>query len=52
MNNLSLEIKKKPIKSCICSVGVCGSATWTIGENGERVVNAFETWCWRRIVEE
>ena len=25
--------------------------TWTIGENGDRVVNAFETWCWRRMLK-
>jgi hypothetical protein len=43
MNNLSLEIKKKLIKSCICSVAVGGSQRWTVGENGERVVNGFET---------
>ena len=21
--------------------------TWALGENEERVVNGFETWCWR-----
>jgi hypothetical protein len=46
-NNLSLEEKKKLIKSCIWSVAVCGSETWTLGKNEERVVNAFETWSWR-----
>jgi hypothetical protein len=40
-NDFSLEIKKKVIKSCICSVAVCGSETWTVGENVERVVNGF-----------
>jgi hypothetical protein len=40
-NDLSLEIKKKLTKSCICSVAVCGSETWTVGENVERVVNGF-----------
>jgi hypothetical protein len=48
---LSLEIKKKLIKSCICSVVVCGSETWTVGGSEERVVNAFETWCWGRMLE-
>jgi hypothetical protein len=31
-NNLRLEIKKKLIKSYICSVAVCESEIWTVGE--------------------
>jgi hypothetical protein len=45
-----LEIKKKLIKSCIRTVAVYGSETWTVEENGERVVNGFEMWCWRRML--
>jgi hypothetical protein len=48
LNNLSLELKKKLIKSCIWSVAVCGSETGTVGKNEERVTNGFETRCWRR----
>jgi hypothetical protein len=40
-------MKIKLIKSCIWSVAVCGSETRTVGKNGERVVNVFETWSWR-----
>jgi hypothetical protein len=50
-NNLSLEIEKKLIKSCIWSVALYGSETGTVGKNEERVVNAFETWCWRRTLK-
>ena len=32
-NNLSLEIKKKLIKSCIWCVANYGSETWTVGKN-------------------
>jgi hypothetical protein len=46
-----LEIKKKLIKSCIWSVVVCGSEIWTVGENVERVLNGFETWCWGRMLK-
>jgi hypothetical protein len=35
----------------VCSVAVCGSETWNVGENVERVVNGFETWCWRRMLK-
>jgi hypothetical protein len=42
-------MKKKLIKSCIWSVVVFESETWTLGKNEERVVNAFETWCRRML---
>jgi len=44
-------MKKKLIKSCILSVAVYGSETWTLGKNEERIVNAFETCCWRRMLK-
>jgi len=50
-NNLSLEIVKKLIKSCIWSFSVCGSETWTVGKSDERVVNEFETWCRRGMLK-
>jgi hypothetical protein len=50
-DDLSLEIKKKLIKTCIWGVAIYGSETWTVGENEERIVNVFETWCWRRMLE-
>jgi hypothetical protein len=50
-NNLSFELKNKPIQSCIWSVALYGSETWTVGKNEERVINAFETGCWRRMLK-
>jgi len=44
-------MKKKLIKSCIWSVVLYRLETWALGKNEERVVNAFETWCWRRMLE-
>jgi hypothetical protein len=44
-------MKKTLIKSCICSVALYGSETWTLGKNEEMVTNAFETWCWRRMLK-
>jgi hypothetical protein len=43
--------RKKIIKSCIWSVALYGSETWTLGKNEERVINAFETWSWRRMLK-
>ena len=50
-NNFSLEMKKKLIKSCIWSVALYGSETWTLRKSEEWVVNAVETWCWRRMLK-
>jgi len=44
-------MKKKCTKSYIWSVAVYGSETWTLENNLGRVVNAFETWCWRRMLK-
>jgi len=41
----------KLIKSCNWSVALYGSETWTLGQNEEKVINAFETWSWRRILK-
>jgi len=49
-NKISFEMKKKLIKSRIWSVALYGSETWTLWKNEERIIYAFETWCWRRIL--
>jgi hypothetical protein len=41
----------KLIKRCICSVALYGSETWNLGKNDERVVHAFETRYWRRMLK-
>jgi len=44
-------MKKKLIKSCIWSVALYGSETGTQEKNEERFINAFESWCWRRMLK-
>ena len=44
-------MKRKLMNSCIWSVALYGSETWTLRKNEERVINAFETWCWRRMLK-
>jgi hypothetical protein len=39
------------MKSYIWSVALYGSEAWTLGKHEERVVNAFETWGWRRMLK-
>jgi hypothetical protein len=41
----------KLIQICIWSVAVYGPETRTVGENEEGLVNGFETWCWRRMLQ-
>jgi len=50
-NNLILEVKKKLTKSCIWCFAVYGSETWTLGKHEERIISAFETWSWRRMLK-
>jgi len=46
-----LEIKKETYKICIWSFALYGSETGTVGKNEERVINAFETWSWRGMLQ-
>ena len=36
---------------CIWNVALFRSETGTVGKNEERIINAFETWCWKRILK-
>jgi len=42
---------KKLIKRCIWSVALYGSEKGNLGKNEARIINAFETWCWRRLLK-
>jgi hypothetical protein len=44
-------MKKKLIKSCIWSVALYGSETWTVGKNEEKLIKTFETPFWRRTLK-
>jgi hypothetical protein len=44
-------MKKKFIKSSIWSVALYGSETGTVRKNEQRVINAFETWSWKRMLK-
>ena len=30
---------------------LCGSETRTLGKNEDRIINALEKWCWRRMLK-
>jgi len=50
-NNPSLEREEKLKNSRILGAALCGLEIWTLGKNEKRVVNAFETWRWRRTLK-
>ena len=55
---LTLDKVQKRLCQCTIHVGqalvvlkIYGSEILTLGKNEERVVNTFETSCWRRIIK-
>ena len=48
---VSKDKRQETFKNCIWSVALYGSETWTVGKNEGRVINAFETWCWRGMLK-
>jgi hypothetical protein len=44
-------MEKKLTKRSIWSVTLYRSETWALGKKEERLVNAFETRCWRRMLK-
>ena len=59
MTNLASILKSRditlPTKVCIVQamvfpVAMCGSESWTIKKANRRRIDAFELWCWRRLL--
>ena len=41
---------KEELKSLLISVVMCGCESWTIKKAEHRRIDAFEWWCWRRLL--
>ena len=56
MNNLltnsriSIETRKRAVKTYVWSTLLYGSETWTVSREMERRLDAVEMWCWRRML--
>ena len=59
MTNLDSILKSKDItlltnfhivKALVFPVIMCGCASWTIKKAECQIINAFELWCWRRLL--
>ena len=50
-SNIDLGIRKSFLKAFVWSVALYGSETWTIGAAEKRRIEAFEMWCYRRMMK-
>ena len=48
-SKLDLNLRKKPIKCYIWSMALYGAETWTLRAAGQKYLESFEMWCWRRM---
>uniref|UniRef100_A0A8D9E864 Uncharacterized protein n=1 Tax=Cacopsylla melanoneura TaxID=428564 RepID=A0A8D9E864_9HEMI len=47
--NISIETRKRVLKTYVFSIVSSGSEAWTLNNNFCSRINAFETWCYRRM---
>ena len=50
-SSISLETRKKFLNTYIWSVALNGCETWTLGADDKRRIEAFEMWCYRRMMK-
>ena len=48
--DITLLIKVHIIKAMVFSVALCGCESWTIKKSEHQRIDAFELWCWRRLL--
>ena len=48
--DIVLSTKVHPVKAMILLVVMCGCESWTIKKAECRRIDAFELWCWRRLL--
>lgn len=49
--NIDLKVRKSFLKMFVWSVALYGSETWTISSAEKRRIEAFEMWCYRRMLK-
>ena len=50
IRDIALSTKVHLVKAMVFSVVMYGCETWTIKKAEHRRINAFELWCWRRLL--
>ena len=49
---MTLSTKVHLVKTMVCPVVVYGYESWTIKKAEHQIIDAFELWCWRRLLIE
>ena len=48
--DITLPTKVRLVKATVFPIVMYGYESWTIKKAGHRRINAFEVWCWRRLL--
>ena len=48
--DITLPIKVRPVKAMVFPVVMNGCESWTVKKAEHRKIDAFELWCWRRLL--
>ena len=50
IRDITLPTKVHLVKAMVFPVVMCGCQNWTIKKAEHRRIDAFELWCWRRLL--
>ena len=48
--DVTLPTKVRLVKAMVFPVVMCGCESWTVKKAEHRKIDAFELWCWRRLL--
>ena len=48
--DITLLTKVRLVKAMVFPVVMCGCESWTVKKAERRRIDAFELWCWRRLL--
>ena len=48
--DITLPTKVRLVKAMVFPVVMCGCESWTVKKAERRRIDAFELWCWRRLL--
>jgi len=51
LRNISIRTRINLLKTYVWSIMLYGSKTWTISKEEQRRIEAFEIWCYRRMLK-
>ena len=48
--DITLPTKVRLVKAMVFPVVMCGYESWTVKKAERQKIDAFELWCWRRLL--